>query len=141
MPLFALRGIWELARARVKLAGLSGHDVIALNATQMQRAANPSSRTQSILVDRVSFIIPLLGHYVPWKSDCLVQAVAAQSWLAAHGLQSEIQIGADVSAARSFEAHAWLVHDGSIIVGGEVSRFKVLVAGQVARGSGLRKSD
>ncbi len=80
------------------------------------------------MLDRVSFMIPLLGRYVPWKSDCLVQAIAAQNWLAANDMPSEIQIGADLSDANLFEAHAWLIHEGSIIVGGDISRFKVLIA-------------
>ncbi len=140
MPLHALRGVWELARARIKLARLNGHDVIALNSRQTR---TPVDQTHShhLLLDRVGFVIPLAGRYVPWKSDCLVQAVAAQNWLAAHNLQSEIQIGADVSAGRSFEAHAWLIHDDAIIVGGEVSRFKVLVAGQSADGPGRKTPD
>lgn len=141
MPLYALRAVWELARARIKLAQLNGHDVIALNARQTGTQTERSGPRQSVLLDRVGFVIPLMGRYVPWKSDCLVQAVAAQHWLAANNMQSEIQIGADLSSGGVFDAHAWLIYKDAIIVGGEVSRFKVLVSGDRTGNSSGRASD
>src|SRR5687768_6511964 len=76
----------ELGLARIRLAQvapgkLTGNKMIA-------------SRTGSLdderTIDRVAFAIPRMGARVPWKGTCLVQALAAQRWLARHGIASEI---------------------------------------------------
>ena len=81
----------------------------------------PLSAEQERLVKRVAFAIPCMGARVPWRSDCLIQALAAQRWLARAGIAAPIDIG--VRNAGAFEAHAWLVVGGRIVTGGEISAF------------------
>lgn len=60
-----------------------------------------------------------LSRRAPWRSDCLIQALAARLWLDALGAPSELRLGAwrdgDVVAA-----HAWLLSDGEVVTGGRL---------------------
>ncbi|MFO7856327.1 MAG: lasso peptide biosynthesis B2 protein [Paracoccaceae bacterium] len=60
-----------------------------------------------------------LSRRMPWRSDCLVQALAARLWLDALGAHSELRLGAwreDDAVA----AHAWLLSDGEVVTGGRL---------------------
>jgi hypothetical protein len=61
---------------------------------------------------------------VPWKGTCLVQALAAQRWLARLGISSEIVLGARKTGGSGLDAHAWLVAGGRTIVGGDVEGYE-----------------
>jgi hypothetical protein len=50
-------------------------------------------------------------------ASCLTQALAAQRLLAREGYDSKLEIGVARSEAGTFEAHAWLVRDGRIVIG------------------------
>jgi hypothetical protein len=60
---------------------------------------------------------------VPWRSDCLVQATAAQRWLDRHQIPTQLHIGVRKDHAAGFEAHAWLCHGALIVTGGDISGF------------------
>ena len=64
---------------------------------------------------------------------CLPRALALQKMLARNGHKSELKIGV-AKSGKLLEAHAWLVWDGQIIIGGESA------AGYVPLGS-LNRSD
>ncbi len=60
----------------------------------------------------------------PWKSSCLVQALAARAMLSLRGIRSELRIGVK---GPEFEAHAWLYSGSLPVVGTEASAdFSVL---------------
>lgn len=48
---------------------------------------------------------------------CLVNAIAAQSLLAAYGFQSQLHIGVTCRQG-AFAAHAWVERDNEIVIGG-----------------------
>src|SRR5437879_1946885 len=50
-------------------------------------------------------------------ATCLTQALAAQALLARSGYASQVEIGVNKDDAR-FRAHAWLVCQGEIVLGG-----------------------
>lgn len=60
----------------------------------------------------------------------MIQAIAAQNWLAAKGLPSEIRIGVERPEATGFGAHAWLVHGEDVVTGGDVARYVVLLSSE-----------
>lgn len=57
----------------------------------------------------------------------MVQAIAAQEWLARLGMASEIRIGVERPEDGPFAAHAWLVRKERIITGGDVARYSLLL--------------
>lgn len=126
---YAVVGLFELVRARIAFARLEARDIPARNrraaAGSMARLADSAT-----MIDRIAYVIPRLAHRLPWRSDCLIQAIAAQNWLARHGLVSEIRIGVERPADRPFGAHAWLVREGRIVTGGEITQYDLLLGGE-----------
>lgn len=122
------RGVWEMIRARRALARIGPADIARLNAAAAAAAARPGGRVpHRYATARVAFIINLLGRVLPWRSDCLIQALAAQNWLAAMGIAAQIRIGVERTEPGGFGAHAWLVHNGEVLTGGKVDRYAILI--------------
>ena len=59
------------------------------------------------------------ARYAPWRSDCLIQAIAAARWLRRMGFAPEFHLGVARSDAGAIRGHAWLTLDGGTIVGAE----------------------
>lgn len=129
--LYSLRAAALLGLARWRLHRTTPDDVLALNAqarAATANAANTASRLQAhAACDAVEFFIPRLAFRVPWRADCLVQAMAGQRWLKAKCIASDIAIGTAKLPSGDFESHAWLVCSGRIVLGGDISRFTPLM--------------
>ena len=124
---YAVRGLWALVRARWAFDRMQARDIVTRNQRSAAAAwADPAS-TDPALVARIAYVIPRISARLPWRSDCVIQAMAAQDWLARHGLASDIRIGVERPTDGKFGAHAWLVHDGGVVTGGEVERYEVLL--------------
>jgi Transglutaminase-like superfamily len=58
------------------------------------------------------------------EATCFVQALAAQFLLARSGTPSQIRIGVAAGPGGEFVAHAWLLTDGRVVVGGSASELR-----------------
>lgn len=114
----------ELALARLRLGSIGTRAKISASAGRESPRA-PDQRELAI-IDRVGFIIPRIAARLPWRADCLVQALAAQRWLARRGISSAIQIGVPRHQPAKFEAHAWLSAGGRIVTGGNIDDYERL---------------
>ena len=65
---------------------------------------------------RVAFAVRTASHLVP-GATCLSQALAAQALLRLRGDSVNLCLGAARSDQGTFEAHAWLEADGTIVIG------------------------
>lgn len=72
--------------------------------------AHHSAATIARIIVRASQLVP--------HGSCLVRAFAAKVLLAASGMPATIHIGV-LGRGATFEAHAWLVCNGVVILGGE----------------------
>lgn len=121
------RALWCLASARRQLGTWSPADVMRAAPDVFRNAPTGTPKGHSLsLVRRVAFAVPRVATHVPWRSDCLVQAVAGQRWLASLGIESTLSIGVRITAEHGFEAHAWLKVGEESVTGGDVSTFSVL---------------
>lgn len=107
-----VRATWELALGRWRLGTF---DFRSLNVDGRQ----PSTGFE---IDRIAFALRAMGTRVPWRADCLVQALAGQHWLASRGVGSTIHLGVKASEA-PVDAHAWLTVGDRVILGGEVADY------------------
>ena len=110
---FAMRAITVLAGAKRDFARLSPKQILARNSVSGQ--ADPE------LLRRIAYVLPRVAKRLPSRTDCLVQALAGQSWLAAEGIGSQIRFGVQPNGRQQFEAHAWLVCQNRILTGGDVA--------------------
>ncbi len=115
----AMRELWHANRALRRMAAPE----LDLGRPVQPAEIRQSDAKMADLLSRVSIAVPRAARLVPWRSSCLVQAQAARSWLAREGVGSEIRFGLDEARTGPFEAHAWLVADGKVITGGEISHF------------------
>lgn len=124
-----VRATFELALANRRLGSRTARELLA-SLTDRNPAASAASLSpgQAALVARVAFAVPRVGAYLPWRSDCLVQALAAQRWLAGHAIASEICIGVRRPEDLEFEAHAWLKAGDRVVTGGDISSYTQLHA-------------
>lgn len=122
----ALEAFVRLVRARMAFSRLEARELPQRNAAAARAEAEPTCEDE-ILADRIGFIMPRVAKRLPWRSDCLIQAIAAQEWLAEHGMGSELRIGVERPSGGPFGAHAWLVRGERIITGGDISRYSLLL--------------
>lgn len=120
-----LRAFFELAIANRKLGARSTSELLAASRDRVPVApSQPLTPAQQAVADRIAYAIPRIGARVPWRADCLVQALAARRWLARHGINSALSIG--VCKDAEFAAHAWLKVGEQIITGGDIAGYAQL---------------
>lgn len=124
---YCARGLFELIRARLAFTRFKVKDIPARNARSKVDNTTGQAVT-SDTIERISYVLPRLSDRLPWRSDCLVQAIAGQNWLRSLNAASEIQIGVEHPEGAPFAAHAWLVHAGTIVTGGEVEQYEVILS-------------
>jgi Transglutaminase-like superfamily len=111
-------GSVELGLARVRIATC---DRAAL--VRPEKAASPITNEPDMRVERVRLAIARASHRLPWRADCLVQAIAARRWLRRLGVETSLCIGVADRTKDPFEAHAWLMHGERVITGGDISGY------------------
>lgn len=104
--------ILELARARADHARRPLTELLAAPALAKRPPLRPPDAA------RLAWAIEAAAARVPWRSDCLIRALAARRWLARLGVCAELRLGV-ARAGESLAAHAWLTLDGRPLVGGD----------------------
>lgn len=132
---YGIRGLMKLVRARLAFARFEVRDIVLRNNHVKEVIDHHTNSADPAHVARIAYVIPRISARLPWRSDCVIQTMAAQDWLAEHGQMSEIRIGVERTADGEFGAHAWLLHDGKIVTGGNVDRYEILLG---APGSGAQ---
>ena len=133
---YCMRGLWELVRARIIFAGFEAKAIPFRNRTSKHAASAHPSVDQS-QIDRITYVLPRISDRLPWRSDCLVQAIAAQDWLSSMGAASEIQIGVEHpkdAKNGEFGAHAWLMYREQVITGGDISQYHLILSDSLMGG-------
>ena len=108
-----LRASWELTLARRQLGKINARSFTVKGIAE----------TDAQYLGRVVFAVRAMGARVPWRSDCLVQALAVQHWLASRGVGSSIHLGVRASEA-PIDAHAWLTVGDRVVIGGDVADYR-----------------
>ncbi|WP_340588382.1 lasso peptide biosynthesis B2 protein [Erythrobacter alti] len=119
----------RLVSARLQHEGFQTSDVDKRNseAAALGRALADARPHDQTMVLHVAWVIPRVAHRMPFRSDCLVQAMAAQDWLLGRGIASRIVIGVVSSEDRPFESHAWLTYGPNVVTGGMVDAFRPIL--------------
>ena len=136
------RAALELGWARVIHLRITPAKILARNvaagnnAAQHNATPEAAARLQpaytSDIAETVAFVIPRVAARVPWRADCLIQAIAAQHWLAQKGLAARIVVGVDREGEGQLLAHAWLKLGERVITGGSNSRYQSLLGDHLA---------
>lgn len=116
-----IRAGLELGLARLTLRAKIS--VILAGADLAQASSPVQDSRQRDFVKRVSYIIPRIAARLPWRADCLVQALAAKQWLRSRGIASTIEMGIPREPPPEFQAHAWLRAGDMVVTGGDVGGY------------------
>jgi hypothetical protein len=108
-----LEAIWQLAVARVRLARAPVGAILE----DLGSGAASWQATTGDVEAAIARAITSAAARVPWRSDCLLQAMAASAMLRKRNLPSHVCIGVRRGPAGALEAHAWLVTNGGIVTG------------------------
>jgi hypothetical protein len=111
----AARALWFLARARMLHALWPAPRIFA-----RLRADMPPGRGVPPDPALMGWALQAWGKRVPWRSDCLVQALAARLWLERSGTEGVLRLGAR-RVDGGILAHAWLEVGGVPVSGGAPS--------------------
>lgn len=85
--------------------------------TEVRFKAEQAQPAKNVLtLSRASRLAHVAGNLVP-LSTCLSKSLAGHILLAGQGYQTKIHIGVSKDNTSGFEAHAWLTHDGTIVIG------------------------
>jgi hypothetical protein len=84
---------------------------------------------EAVKVDlvRLSWAISVASAHVPWRSDCLLQAMAAARWMRRINVRSDFFLGVGKDAHGRLTSHAWLRHGDLTITGGDYEEFQVIL--------------
>ena len=121
-----VRAVHELALANRQLRARPVSEMALLD-RRASDAPAPLSWRDRLLIERVAYAIAVMGQRVPWRSDCLVQALAARRWLEGAGIASVIGIGTRRDEDGEFAAHAWLYVGETIVTGGDIDGYAEFV--------------
>ena len=130
----ALVSTWELALANRALRRTPPGQLPLLPRARLEDEQATLSVRQAALLDRVSYAIGFMSARVPWRSDCLVQALAAHRWLQRASVSSDVCLGVRKDE-QGFKAHAWLKVGKRIVTGGDTSIYAELPAAHLGRTS------
>jgi Transglutaminase-like superfamily len=61
--------------------------------------------------------VEIASRHAPLRITCLTQALVGRYFLATRGFPVELRIGVTHNEQRHLEAHAWLEHQGQVILG------------------------
>lgn len=80
------------------------------------------------VAERVSWAVNVAGRHAPWKSTCLIEAVAAKLALRRRGIPSTLYLGAGRDENQKICYHAWVRIGENIVAGGPINKSYVVVA-------------
>ena len=115
----------ELLHARIRHASRPVGKI--LRELQNERTQSDGDTTGEVDLRRLSWAIGAAAAWIPWRSDCLLQAMAADRWLRRCGMQPEFFLGVAKDAGGQLKAHAWLRRGDAMVTGADDRNFTNLI--------------
>jgi len=124
--LLAEATIW-LGIARLSILTIPFRMLAPFLGRHMAESSNMTTPNNRFFVDRVSWAVQTASRHLPWKCNCLPQAIAGKSMLKCRGVHSTLYLGLAKDGDGNLQAHAWL-RSGNILVTGKqgMNRFRVV---------------
>lgn len=124
---YLAKATWYLFLARCRLLVTPIGRVV--DGLVKPHAASAESATPNATIDLrlVAWALARLQDHLPWRADCLVQAMAASRWLTRHGYSPRVSIGVTRNDRNELLAHAWTyVGEFAVTGGAQNDTFRLL---------------
>jgi hypothetical protein len=116
--------LWVFAVATVRrlVTGVSGP-----HCTERGPDACEPGTSDGPSVDSISWAVAAASRFVPYAS-CLTQALVVERFMRRAGFDPTLRIGVARTSNGTMEAHAWIEHDGRVVIGevADIERFTVM---------------
>ena len=123
----------ELLLARIRFLTKSAKTIVD-DLRRSQPGSIESAASNAVDPELLSWAIGVAARYVPWRSDCLIQAMAADRWLRRHNIEPDFFLGVTTDDESRIYAHAWLRYGEITITGpGHEGYVPLIKPGQRAR--------
>jgi hypothetical protein len=118
----AVRGLFL---ARLEFERKTASEIIA-RFSDATCTTSPKRDGYSLSVSTVGWAIGVAACHVPWRADCLIEAMAAHRWLCDYGYRTSFALGV-LGEEEGMRAHAWLECEGIRVTGGgSTSQYRTL---------------
>jgi hypothetical protein len=118
----------ELFAARIRFSIVGAETILReLQAPLPKFNRNQREPLTRIGVQRLSWAMKVAAQFVPWRSDCLIQVMAADRWLRRRHLRPDFYLGVTKDERGIFTAHAWVRCGDITVTGGRYDRFSTLI--------------
>lgn len=127
---------WLLTRVRLSVR-LRGYQ--RTQAWLARAEASPSRHARGLTPARIARLLEVTSHLVPAGRQCLSRSLALATLLRRRGHVATVEFGVARGEGGALDAHAWVVCDGDVLLGGEeLERFARLTAGDSGSSAPLR---
>lgn len=106
-----------LVAARLGIIGLRFSVLRRALSRGVRMMGSSPARTTAFPVARVGWAIAAAARRLPCRSSCLIESLAADAILRRRGYASEIRFGVRPPSRGELAAHAWVEHDGAVVIG------------------------
>jgi Transglutaminase-like superfamily len=86
----------------------------------LARVSQPSisnARPERISIGKIIWAVNLSSRYMPGQVKCLARALTTQVLMRQSGYTCELRIGVAKGGSGKLEAHAWIEHQGIVVIG------------------------
>lgn len=114
------RAVWLLLASRIEHRLSSSEAILnrlKIQSTEPRVGLGPN--TKNFDPEQATRAIEVAARHVPWRSDCLIKAMAAARWLHNNGYQPTVHVGVAKRDDGTIGAHAWLTLNDQILVGAD----------------------
>ena len=92
---------------------------------KISQAVSQPQTTSQASISTIVWAVNVASRCMPGGAKCLARALTTQVLMSQHGYSPELRIGVAKAEAGNLEAHAWIEHQGRVVIGNltDLSRF------------------
>lgn len=106
--------------------------IAGLDRTRRLLTTRRTSRIDASRAEALARAMLFASHRVPFATTCLDRAVALWWLLSREGISATLRIGVRKPEATKLSAHAWVEHDGQVLLDEEAAGFAAFEAAILA---------
>lgn len=118
--------LWRLMLVRIQLLFPFARTAPQLGVKSLETPAL-SKASDIRRIQQITKAIRVMSRYTPWKSTCMVRAVAALKMLEKRGIESTLYMGVARDKQGQMIAHAWLRSGAHYVSGDDAMQGFVVV--------------
>lgn len=118
--------LWRLMLVRIQLLFPFARTAPQLGVKSLETPA-VSKPSDIRRIQQITKAIRVMSRYTPWKSTCMVRAVAALKMLEKRGIESTLYMGVARDKQGQMIAHAWLRSGAHYVSGDDAMQGFVVV--------------